>query len=127
MAAAGGVIRNWEGRIVDAFTFNLGKCSITRAELTGAVTGIERAWDLGVRELTVQLDSLCAIKLLSDSGSTNHQHASIGRATSSDHLANRGHDVALGLHQVDLSDPYLIQWQNYDRVGGFATRRIVIS
>ncbi|CAN1747938.1 Putative ribonuclease H protein At1g65750 [Linum perenne] len=77
MAAAGGVIRNWEGRIVDAFTFNLGKCSITRAELTGAVTGIERAWDLGVRELTVQLDSLCAIKLLSDSGSTNHQHACI--------------------------------------------------
>ncbi|CAN1185257.1 Putative ribonuclease H protein At1g65750 [Linum perenne] len=74
MAAAGGVLRNWEGRTVDAFTFNLGKCSITRAELTGAVTGIERAWDMGVRELTVQLDSLCAIKLLSDPGSTNHQH-----------------------------------------------------
>ncbi|CAN1185253.1 hypothetical protein LINPERHAP2_LOCUS37441 [Linum perenne] len=82
---------------------------------------------MGVRELTVQLDSLCAIKLLSDPGSTNHQHIYREGNFLADHLAHKGHGAALGLHQVDLSDPSLLQWQNYDRVGGFATRRIVIS
>ncbi|CAN1194394.1 hypothetical protein LINPERHAP2_LOCUS42555 [Linum perenne] len=43
---------------------NLGKCSITRAELMGAVVGIERARDMGIRNLTVQLDSLCAVNIL---------------------------------------------------------------
>ncbi|CAN1754317.1 Putative ribonuclease H protein At1g65750 [Linum perenne] len=147
LAAAGGALRNWEGRIVDAFTINLGKCSITRAELTGAVMGMERAWDVGVRELTVQLDSLCAIKLLSDPGGTDHQHACIVerfRALMSrawqvrilhifregnflaDHLANRGHEASLGLHVIDLSDHLLLHWARYDSVGGSETRRIVI-
>ncbi|CAN1805449.1 Putative ribonuclease H protein At1g65750 [Linum perenne] len=48
LAAAGGVVRDCEGRVLDAFTMNLGKCSITRVELTSAVTGIERAWDMGI-------------------------------------------------------------------------------
>ncbi|CAN1146334.1 Putative ribonuclease H protein At1g65750, partial [Linum perenne] len=56
-AAVGGVLRNGEGRVFEAFTVNLGKCSITRAELTGAVIGMERAWEMGVSDLTVQLDS----------------------------------------------------------------------
>ncbi|CAN1762964.1 Putative ribonuclease H protein At1g65750, partial [Linum perenne] len=145
-AAAGGVIRNWEGRVVDAFTINLGKCSITRAELTGVVTGLERAWELGVRELTVQLDSLCAVRLLSDLVSIDHHHACIVerfRALMSrtltvrvihiyregnflaDYLANKGHEAPLGLHPVHLSDTSLLQWANYDRVGGYETCHIV--
>ncbi|CAN1127193.1 Putative ribonuclease H protein At1g65750, partial [Linum perenne] len=109
---------------------------------------IQRAWEFGVRELTVQLDSVCTIKLLSETGSTDQQHACIVerfRALTNrdwqvrvidiykegnflaDYLANRGHGAALALHPVDLSDPHLLQWANYDRVGGFATRRIVIS
>ncbi|CAN1193986.1 Putative ribonuclease H protein At1g65750 [Linum perenne] len=44
-ASVGGVLRNWQGKSVDAFTTNLGKCSITRAELTGIIIGMERAWD----------------------------------------------------------------------------------
>ncbi|CAN1339270.1 Putative beta-glucosidase 41 [Linum perenne] len=76
-ATAGGALRNYEGRVLDAFTVNLGKCSITRAELTGAVIGMERAWALGIRDLTVQLDSLCAVQLLTDMGNLEHQHATI--------------------------------------------------
>ncbi|CAN1178262.1 Putative ribonuclease H protein At1g65750 [Linum perenne] len=145
-AAAGGVIRNWEGRVVDAFTMNLGKCSITRAELTGAVTGLERAWELGVRELTVQLDSLCAVRLISDLENTDHQHACIVKRFKAlmnrawrvrvthiyregnflaDYLASKGHTATLGLHPVHLSDAALLKWAHYDRVGGFETRRIV--
>ncbi|CAN1163374.1 Putative ribonuclease H protein At1g65750 [Linum perenne] len=148
MAAAGGVLRNWEGRVVDAFTINLGICSITRAELTGAVKGLERAWELGVRELTVQLDSICAVRLLSDLANTDHQHACIVerfRALMSrswrvrvihiyrecnflaDYLASKGHEAPLGLHPFNLSDASLLQWANYDRVGGYETRRIVTS
>ncbi|CAN1785849.1 Putative ribonuclease H protein At1g65750, partial [Linum perenne] len=38
--AAGGLIRDYQGRCLAAFTMNLGKCSITRAELRGAVSGL---------------------------------------------------------------------------------------
>ncbi|CAN1826464.1 Putative ribonuclease H protein At1g65750 [Linum perenne] len=125
---------------------NLGKCSITRAELTGAVTGLERAWELGVRELTVQLDSLCAVRLISDLENTDHQHACIVKRFKAlmnrawrvrvihiyregnflaDYLASKGHTATLGLHPVHLSDAALLKWAHYDRVGGFETRRIV--
>ncbi|CAN1126706.1 Putative ribonuclease H protein At1g65750 [Linum perenne] len=39
-AAAGGLIRDHQGRCLAAFAMNLGKCSITRAELRGAVAGL---------------------------------------------------------------------------------------
>ncbi|CAN1178257.1 Putative ribonuclease H protein At1g65750 [Linum perenne] len=104
---------------------NLGKCSITRAELTGAVTGLERAWELGVRELTVQLDSLCAVRLISDLENTDHQHIYREGNFLADYLASKGHTATLGLHPVHLSDAALLKWAHYDRVGGFETRRIV--
>ncbi|CAN1162619.1 Putative ribonuclease H protein At1g65750 [Linum perenne] len=76
-AAAGGSIRNCQGRIVEAFALNLGKCSITRAELAGVIEGMERAWQGGFRHIEVQIDSLCAVKLLSQTDGLNHQHAGI--------------------------------------------------
>ncbi|CAN1760048.1 Putative ribonuclease H protein At1g65750 [Linum perenne] len=76
-AAAGGCMRNEEGRIIDAFACNLGRCSITRAELTGAVIGLERAWELGERKVEVQMDSSCAIKLLEGKLNLEHQHAGL--------------------------------------------------
>ncbi|CAN1249087.1 Putative ribonuclease H protein At1g65750 [Linum perenne] len=42
-AAAGGLIRNSQGRCLAAFSMNLGKCSITRAELRGAVSGLQES------------------------------------------------------------------------------------
>ncbi|CAN1140431.1 hypothetical protein LINPERHAP1_LOCUS16173, partial [Linum perenne] len=54
---AGISIRNGDGKILHAFTLNLGKCSITRAELTDAVTGLQKAWELGYRRVEIQTDS----------------------------------------------------------------------
>ncbi|CAN1141722.1 hypothetical protein LINPERHAP2_LOCUS12661 [Linum perenne] len=48
-ATAGGLIRDHEGRCLLAFTMNLGGCSITRAEMRGAIEGLTRAWNIGVR------------------------------------------------------------------------------
>ncbi|CAN1347080.1 Putative ribonuclease H protein At1g65750, partial [Linum perenne] len=42
-AAAGGLIRDYQGRCLAAFTINLGKCSITRAELRGVVSGLQES------------------------------------------------------------------------------------
>ncbi|CAN1789137.1 hypothetical protein LINPERHAP1_LOCUS18346 [Linum perenne] len=42
-AAAGGCLRDSDGRVIDCFAANLGNCSITRAELTGVIIGLREA------------------------------------------------------------------------------------
>ncbi|CAN1787197.1 Putative ribonuclease H protein At1g65750 [Linum perenne] len=46
-AAAGGLIRDELRHCFKAFSINLGACSITRAEMRGAIAGLRFAWDLG--------------------------------------------------------------------------------
>ncbi|CAN1140837.1 Putative ribonuclease H protein At1g65750, partial [Linum perenne] len=146
-ATAGGALRNYEGRVLDAFTVNLGKCSITRAELTGAVIGMERDWALGIRDLTVQLDSLYVVQLLTDMGKLEHQHATIVSRYRSllyrawnlkvvhiyregnclaDSLASRGLSMGFGTHTISTSDQMVQHWASFDRVGGAFTRQIVV-
>ncbi|CAN1130920.1 Putative ribonuclease H protein At1g65750 [Linum perenne] len=50
-AVAGGLIRDYQGHYLAAFSENLGICSITRAELRGAVSGLQLAWDRGYRKV----------------------------------------------------------------------------
>ncbi|CAI0558377.1 unnamed protein product [Linum tenue] len=51
---------------------NLGRCTITRAEIWGALRGLQMAWDSGRRRVELQLDSTTAITLLSPGSPTNH-------------------------------------------------------
>ncbi|CAN1189478.1 AT-hook motif nuclear-localized protein 5, partial [Linum perenne] len=44
-AAAGGLVRDCEGRLVVSYAANLGSCSIMRAELRGIIDGMRLAWD----------------------------------------------------------------------------------
>ncbi|CAN1179618.1 Putative ribonuclease H protein At1g65750 [Linum perenne] len=75
-AAAGGLLRDREGNCIQAYALNLGACSITRAEIRGALEGIRRAWSEGFRSVEAQLDSQAAIAILSDrSPNIDHQHA----------------------------------------------------
>ncbi|CAN1132984.1 Putative ribonuclease H protein At1g65750 [Linum perenne] len=74
-ASAGGVLRDDRGRILKAYTINLGVCSITRAELRGAITGLELAWKSGFRRILLQMDSTAAISLFEASEPAVHQHA----------------------------------------------------
>ncbi|CAN1798282.1 Putative ribonuclease H protein At1g65750 [Linum perenne] len=141
-------MRDCNERVLDAFAINLGACSITRAELTGAVVGIQRAWDLGIRNLEVPVDSRCAVQLLSNEGSQEHQHAGIIRHFKdlqsrqwdvwithiyqegnhlADHLSGKGRELGLGCHTIPNSDPNLQYWARYDNVGGSETRVIVTS
>ncbi|CAN1184226.1 Putative ribonuclease H protein At1g65750 [Linum perenne] len=54
-AAAGGLIRHEFGHCLKAFTLNLGACSITRAEMRGAIAGLYFAWDLQFRHIELQM------------------------------------------------------------------------
>ncbi|CAN1189431.1 Putative ribonuclease H protein At1g65750 [Linum perenne] len=73
-ATAGGLLRNMKGRLLFAFTMNLGCCSITRAELRGAIEGLTRTWEAGFRKVVLQLDSKTAIALMTSGKDTTHQH-----------------------------------------------------
>ncbi|CAN1325252.1 Putative ribonuclease H protein At1g65750 [Linum perenne] len=44
-AAVGGVVRDELRRCKLAFSVNLGRCSITRAELRGIIVGLDIAWE----------------------------------------------------------------------------------
>ncbi|CAL1366987.1 unnamed protein product [Linum trigynum] len=138
--AVGGALRDWQGRLLGAYTMNLGKCTITRAEIWGALKGLELAWEAGHRQVELQLDSRTTMSLLKDSGQHNHQHANltlsfqallrrdwIVRITHiyresnflADCLAHKGHSLTPGFHFVPVSDPDICHWTLFDSVGGF--------
>ncbi|CAN1331264.1 Putative ribonuclease H protein At1g65750 [Linum perenne] len=71
---AGGLIRNAEGRCLLAYTMNLGTCSITRAEIRGAIEGLHRAWEAGFRNVVLQLDSRSVLSLFVNGDEGRHQH-----------------------------------------------------
>ncbi|CAI0489704.1 unnamed protein product [Linum tenue] len=76
-AAAGGLIQDHTGFCLAAYAINLWSCSITRAELRGAVEGLQLAWDTGFRRGRVELDSFYAVQLFGSLDSPDHQQASI--------------------------------------------------
>ncbi|CAN0854912.1 Putative ribonuclease H protein At1g65750 [Linum grandiflorum] len=51
-------------RVLFSFSANFGSCSITRAEIRGAIHGLILAWDKGFRRVHLQLDSSCALAFL---------------------------------------------------------------
>ncbi|CAN1139380.1 Putative ribonuclease H protein At1g65750, partial [Linum perenne] len=135
-AAAGGLLRNAQGQCLHAYTINLGVCSITRAEIRGAIEGVRRAWQAGYRRLEAQLDSTAAVAILLNKESIpSHQYAlealefqdwlqrdktvkvkhiyrEANHAT--DYLANLGHKMTRRAHDVDISDCNLAYFVLYD-------------
>ncbi|CAL1393582.1 unnamed protein product [Linum trigynum] len=76
-AAACGLLRDHTGCCLAAVASNLGMCTITRAELRGVVEGLQLAWNLEHHRIRVDLDSQCAVQLLSSPDASDHQHATI--------------------------------------------------
>ncbi|CAN1187375.1 Putative ribonuclease H protein At1g65750 [Linum perenne] len=138
-AAAGGILRDEAGRGIEAFAINLGNCSITRAEIRGALHGIRLAWLRGFRKVEVQIDSQAVVAILLDTSTTLvHQHAievlefrdwlekdwelkvkHIYREANqaADYLANKGHRLARGYHSVPLLDCNLVYYIRHDCMG----------
>ncbi|CAI0458485.1 unnamed protein product [Linum tenue] len=145
-AAAGGLIRDHLGCCLAAFALNLGVCSITRAELRGAVEGLQLAWNLGYRRIRLEVDSQCAIQLLRSQDNPDHQHAAIIHRfqemlqrdwevtlnhvyregnKGADFLANHGHSLPLGFHRVSCSFPPFHHVLMYDCQGLSETRLVM--
>ncbi|CAI0414109.1 unnamed protein product [Linum tenue] len=78
-AAAGGLLRNHLGRCVGAFVTNLGSCSITRAEIIGALTGLQLAWDLGYKKVLLRLDSTAALDILTGKDQDSRRYHNLYR------------------------------------------------
>ncbi|CAI0385416.1 unnamed protein product [Linum tenue] len=147
LGAAGGLIRDHIGRCLSAFTLNLGACTITQAELRGAVEGLQVVWDRGYRKVRVQLDSQCPVHLIGRTDTEEHHCAAIlarfrelmsrpwevevehvyreGNRCA-DFLASRGHVVPFGFHEVVSSDPMLSYWIMYD-CQGVSEPRLVLN
>ncbi|CAN1752800.1 Putative ribonuclease H protein At1g65750, partial [Linum perenne] len=147
-AAAGGLIRNSEGRCLLAFSMNLGNCSVTRAELRGAIEGLHRAWEAGYRKVIAQLDSRVAISILTSGDRLSNQFA-LEKARfqelrsrewnlvikhtyregnrAADYLASIGYDYPLGSHSVSISDCRLGYFLRYDCLGITEQRSILIN
>ncbi|CAN1127155.1 Putative ribonuclease H protein At1g65750 [Linum perenne] len=137
-AAAGGVIRDDNGRFVSAFSMNLGSCSVMRTELRGIVEGMKRAWNIGIRNLRIQSDSEAAVKMLTTPGYSSNQHESLIQQFAelssrnwrlsihhiyreanfaADYMANLGHSLDLGIHFFDSPDVALQYWLRFDTIG----------
>ncbi|CAN1157728.1 Putative ribonuclease H protein At1g65750 [Linum perenne] len=76
-AAAGGIIRDSDGRFVVAYAANLGVCSIMRAEIRGIVEGMKLAWNKGIRKLRIQSDSKAAVEMLVNRRNPVGQHSNL--------------------------------------------------
>ncbi|CAN1808037.1 Putative ribonuclease H protein At1g65750 [Linum perenne] len=137
-AAAGGLIRDDSGRFLAAFSVNLGRCSITRAELRGLITGLDLAWDRGWRKVAVQCDSWAALALIANESEPTHQHAREVLALrnllvrdwevtlthvfregnqAADFLAGAGHNLPPGCHLFPITDCNLGYYVRRDSMG----------
>ncbi|CAN1810904.1 Putative ribonuclease H protein At1g65750 [Linum perenne] len=147
-ATAGGIIRRSDGRGLVAFTMNLGCCTITRAEIRGAISGLEHAWDYGFRQVELQLDSQAAVAILLSPEDPQHQYMAevlyfrelCGRDwrvrtrhvykeanKAADFLAGQGYEFPFGIHLFLLSDCNLGHILRYDVLGITELRLISVD
>ncbi|CAN0908397.1 Putative ribonuclease H protein At1g65750 [Linum grandiflorum] len=145
VAAAGGLIRDSQGHCLAAFAANLGICTITRAEIRGATFGLKMAWDLGFRDVQLQLDSATAISAITSTDSSDLRHRScIDEARellsrdwlvsvrhmfregnrAADLLAHHGHTLSFGFHSVSTLPREVNDCIRTDSVGVFFPRQV---
>lgn len=66
IVGAGGLIRNSSGEWLTGFSINLGICSVKIAELWGIYEGFLLAWNVGIRDIHVDVDGACAIQIITN-------------------------------------------------------------
>ncbi|CAN1798779.1 Putative ribonuclease H protein At1g65750 [Linum perenne] len=147
-STAGGLLRDNSGKCLFAFTMNLGFCSITRAELRGAIQGLQLAWEAGFKKVILRLDSQAAISILTNEDSTEHQHGlevitfrelnarnwsiKIEHTyregnSAADHLAALGYDYPIGNHIIPITCNSLVYFLRRDCIGVTKPRSILIN
>ncbi|CAN1245063.1 Putative ribonuclease H protein At1g65750 [Linum grandiflorum] len=147
-AAGGGVIHDSQGRVLKAFAANFGSCSITRAELRGAIHGLSLAWDLGYRKVYFQMDSSCALAFLLGDPPDDARHGSCIREarqllnrdwevitshiyregnTVADLLAHHGHSLSFGFHVLPFVPSNILASVQADMAGILFPRFIPLN
>ncbi|CAN1147638.1 Putative ribonuclease H protein At1g65750 [Linum perenne] len=96
---------------------NLGKCSITRAELRGVVSVLQLAWERGYRKIQQSATIIKAIELLQRNWEVQIIHVYRESNHAADYLANVGHSCPLGFHVLEQFDPNFCYWLHYDQLG----------
>ncbi|CAL1401621.1 unnamed protein product [Linum trigynum] len=146
ITAAGGVIRNDEGRFVKAFSTNLVGGSITHTEMVGIVIGLQLAWEEGCQKVLVQTDSAMAVQLLQEATPGHPHYVQVSAIRDllarewevhvghifregnvvADYLASVGHALPAGVHVFKNPSSMLSNWLYFDTLG-IQTPRLVNS
>ncbi|KAI5336413.1 hypothetical protein L3X38_015680 [Prunus dulcis] len=103
--AAGGIIRNYEGSWIAGFSANLGHGEVLVAEAWALYYGLNLAWQMGLRQITVNSDSALVVDMINGEWVDSHPMETNFAA---DFLAKMGHHKELGYHELS-SPPDLMQ------------------
>jgi len=119
LAAAGGVLRDHEGRWCGGFSLNIGRCSAPMAELWGVYYGLHFAWERKAPQVVLEVDSAIVVEFLRTGISDHHPLSFLVRLCHgflskdwivrivhvyreanrlADRLANYAFSLAFGLH-----------------------------
>ncbi|CAN0926089.1 Putative ribonuclease H protein At1g65750, partial [Linum grandiflorum] len=135
----------WNIITSETYAANLGQCTITRAEIRGAIFGLKLAWDLGFRHVQLQLDSTAAISAITGKDSSDLRHRScIEEARelfsrdwslhvihtfregnkAADRLANHGHSLSFGFHPIHILPREVFDCIRTDSMGVYFPRQV---
>ncbi|CAN1152969.1 Putative ribonuclease H protein At1g65750 [Linum perenne] len=106
---------------------NLGTSSITRAEIRGAITGLELAWDFGYMQIDLQIDSQVAVAILTASENPTIKHIYREANKVVDFLTEQGSYFPIGTHLFPLIDSNLGYFLRYDCMGISEPRLIYLN
>ncbi|CAN1259217.1 Putative ribonuclease H protein At1g65750 [Linum perenne] len=104
---------------------NLGRCTITLAELRGALEGIRQSWISSFRKVEMQIDSTAAVAImlwrslnfeicLSKDWEITIKHVYREANQAADFLANVGHNLPRGSYSIRVSDCNLAYYMRYN-------------
>lgn len=66
IGSVGGIIRDYKGNWVAGFAMNIGDCDIVAAELWAILQGLTLAWNLGIRSVIVETDSVMTVNMVNN-------------------------------------------------------------
>ncbi|KAL4275656.1 hypothetical protein AHAS_Ahas20G0129000 [Arachis hypogaea] len=134
--ACSGIIRDSNGLVLAGFMMNIGKVTITEAELWAIYMGLKIGIDMGFNKIKVESDSTCAVRLIQNSSTSFHGSTTLIRAIkelqtkpgefeidhihreanfSADELAKHAHSLLVGLHQFVALPPFITHTLDADR------------
>ncbi|CAA7018667.1 unnamed protein product [Microthlaspi erraticum] len=147
LAAAGGVLRDGNGRWYGGFSLHIGRCTAPLAELWGVYYGLVMAWEKKITKLEVEVDSELVVGILKQGIAASHPLSFLARMCHgfllkdwevrishvfreanrvADGLANLAFTLSLGFHLFDVVPSSLesLLWE--DEIGVTYPRLVMV-